>query len=209
MTVTSTKPPAKANDAREKPAPKSNEQRARAKEDATARKRSLRIAVDVAIEQIDDIIEALAREQGIGFTQACNYVHLGGRVFKGRRRPTIQNAYRFCWARVEDGRCMYINRFIATFVLTPLFPGTEADGGQIAEAVRIINDTKNNSDEYKTLSQDDQETLIMLLQEDRDQKETGVVGKPQLRLHDIRTTMEKVHIEVCSLSLHTDFSSSF
>jgi hypothetical protein len=85
--------------------PKSNEQRAQEKEHNLARKRKLKAAIDAAIEQIDDIIEGLAAETGIGFTKACNYVHLGGRIFKGRRRPTIQNAYRFCSARVEDGRC--------------------------------------------------------------------------------------------------------
>jgi hypothetical protein len=87
---------------------KSDEQRAQEKEHKLARKVKIKAAVDVAIDQIDDIIEGLAAETGIGFKQACSYVHLGGRIFKGRRRPSIQNAYRFCSARVEDGRCEYM-----------------------------------------------------------------------------------------------------
>jgi hypothetical protein len=83
------------------------------------------------------------------------------------------------------------------------FPGTESDGEQIAEAVRIIKDSEKNKDEYKSLSGNDQAKLIALLQGDRDQRETGIVGKTQLRLHDIRTTMEKVEIEVsCPFSPH-------
>jgi hypothetical protein len=105
MTVTSTSELGVKSKGRAKPAPKSDEQRAKEKEDNLARKMKLNAAIDVAINQIDEIIGALADEYNIGFTQASSYVHLGGRIFKDRRRPTIQNAYRFCWARVEDGRC--------------------------------------------------------------------------------------------------------
>jgi hypothetical protein len=77
-----------------------------------------------------------------------------------------------------------------------LFSGKESDGGQIAEAVRIIKDSKKNKDEYKSLSEHDQATLVALLQGDRDQRDTGIVGKSQLRLHDVCTTMEKVDAEV-------------
>ncbi|KAI0245242.1 hypothetical protein BJV78DRAFT_1158872 [Lactifluus subvellereus] len=169
MTVTSTSELGVKSRGRAKPAPKSDEQRAKEKEDNLARKMKLNAAIDVAINQIDEIIEALADEYNIGFTQACSYVHLGGRIFKDRRRPTIQNAYRFCWARVEDGRW------------------TESD------------------DEYKSLSRNDQAKLIALLQGDRDQRETGIVGKSQLRLHDIRTTMEKVEIELGNLHMRSGF----
>ena len=85
--------------------PKSNEQRVQEKEHNLARKRKLKATIDAAIEQINNIIEGLATETGIGFTKACNYVHLGGHIFKGHQHPTIQNTYRFCSMRVEDGRC--------------------------------------------------------------------------------------------------------
>ncbi|KAI0245000.1 hypothetical protein BJV78DRAFT_1159290 [Lactifluus subvellereus] len=183
MTVSSTSEPRVKSKARAKPAPKSDEQHAREKEDNITRKMKLKAAIDTAIGQIDDIIGALADEYNIGFSQACSYVHLGARVFKDRRRPTIQNAYRFCWARVEDGRWK------------------ESDGGQIAEAVRIVKDSEKNEDEYRSLSESDQAILIALLQGDRDQRDTGIVGKSQLRLHDIRTTMEKVDTERVSIFL--------
>jgi Pup-like protein len=120
MTVSSTTEPGVKSKPRAKPAPKSDEQRAKEKEDNLTRKTKLKAAIDVAIDQIDNIIEALADEYNIGFSQACNYVHLGGRVFKDRRRPTIQNAYSFCWARVEDGRCECAYPFATVF--SPSFP---------------------------------------------------------------------------------------
>jgi hypothetical protein len=96
MTVSSTSEPRVKSKARAKPAPKSDKQRAREKEDNITRKMKLKAAIDTAIGQIDDIIGALADEYNIGFSQACSYVHLGAHVFKDRRCPTIQNAYRFC-----------------------------------------------------------------------------------------------------------------
>lgn len=88
-----------------KSAPRSEEQRASAKADAALKKVKLKVAVDVASEAIDRIIEDLADEHNLTVEYASTLVHLGGRVFKDRRRPSIQNAYRFCLARVEDGRC--------------------------------------------------------------------------------------------------------
>ncbi|KAH9966230.1 hypothetical protein BGW80DRAFT_1462373 [Lactifluus volemus] len=168
---------------------KSDEQRAQEKEHKLARKVKIKAAVDVAIDQIDDIIEGLAAETGIGFKQACSYVHLGGRIFKGRRRPSIQNAYRFCSARVEDGRW------------------NESDGVLIADAIRIMNELKQNKDSngYKSLSKDDQDTLITLLQEDRDRRDTGVVGKRNLNAQDIRSTMERIGDELEHLNSRSGF----
>jgi hypothetical protein len=37
---------------------------------------------------------------------------------------------------------------------------------------------------------------VALLQENRDTRDTGIVGKPQVQLQDIRTTMDKVVVEV-------------
>ncbi|KAI0247021.1 hypothetical protein BJV78DRAFT_1285900 [Lactifluus subvellereus] len=187
MTVTSTSKLGVKSKGRAKPAPKSDKQHAKEKEDNLARKMKLNAAINVAINQIDEIIEALADEYNIGFTQACSYVHLGGHIFKDCRHPTIQNVYRFCWAQVEDGRW------------------TESDGEQIAEAVHIIKDSEKNKDKYKSLSRNDQAKLIALLQGNRDQRETGIVGKSQLRLHDICTTMEKVEIELGNLHMCSGF----
>jgi hypothetical protein len=63
---------------------KSNEQHAQEKEYNLTRKRKLKATIDATIEQIDDIIKGLAAETGISFTKACNYVHLGGHILKGR-----------------------------------------------------------------------------------------------------------------------------
>jgi hypothetical protein len=87
------------------PAPKTDKQRTQQKAQNIAKKQRLNTAICSTIEKIDELIGALADEYDIGFAQACNYVHLGGRIFKDRRRPSIQNAYRFCLARVEDERC--------------------------------------------------------------------------------------------------------
>jgi hypothetical protein len=89
-----------------------------------ARQKSLKAGVAAAIEAIDGIIEDLADEHEIAFEKASMLVHVGigdvGRVFDDRQRrhrrpPSIGNAYRFCRARVEDGRCQCRNRSFATF----------------------------------------------------------------------------------------------
>jgi hypothetical protein len=90
---------------RPKPAPKTAEQRAAIKADSLQKKLRLKAGIKEAMGAIEKIIEDLADEHEIPFDHACTYVHLGGRVFKDRRRPSIQNAYRYCLARVEDGRC--------------------------------------------------------------------------------------------------------
>jgi hypothetical protein len=68
----------------------------------------------------------------------------------------------------------------------------------IADAIQIMNELKQNKDSngYKSLSKDDQDTLITLLQEDRDRRDTGVVGKRNLNVQDIRSTMERIGDEV-------------
>jgi hypothetical protein len=85
------------------------------KADALAGKQKLKADIAAAIEAIDRIIEELADEHEITFERASTLVHLGGRILKDRRRPSIQNAYRFCLARVEDGRCQLHRRFTPTF----------------------------------------------------------------------------------------------
>jgi ribosomal protein L7Ae-like RNA K-turn-binding protein len=90
---------------RPKPAPKSEEQRAREKADAAKKKVKLKAGITAATEAINKIIEDLADEHEVTFEYASTMVHLGGRVFKDRRRPSIQNAYWFCLACVEDRRC--------------------------------------------------------------------------------------------------------
>jgi|SRR6266850_5565576 len=79
----------------------------RAKEEA--QQKSLKAGVAAAIEAIDGIIEDLADEHEIAFEKASMLVHIGignvDRVIEDPRPPSIGNAYRFCRARVEDGRC--------------------------------------------------------------------------------------------------------
>ncbi|KAI0258203.1 hypothetical protein BC834DRAFT_847530 [Gloeopeniophorella convolvens] len=157
---------------------KTSEQRAQEREDAAAKKQRLNAAVASTVDQINTIIEALADEHNIPFDHACNLVHLGGHVFKERRRPTIQNAYRYCAARVDDGRWE-----------------VSASTGLKAEAIRIITDSRKRGGDYRGVTEVDQVTLIQLLQDNRDLRETGVVDKPQLQLHDVRTTMAKVGVE--------------
>jgi hypothetical protein len=105
MTINSTSDSKRKTNFRAKSTTQTDQQRAQEKARNVDKKQRLNAAITATIEKIDDLIEGLADEYGINFSQACNYVHLGGRVFKDRRRPSIQNAYRFCWARVMDGRC--------------------------------------------------------------------------------------------------------
>jgi hypothetical protein len=89
-----------------------SEGRARGEE---AQQKSLKAGVAAAIEAIDGIIEDLADEHEIAFEKASMLVHIGigngnvDRVIEDPRHPrpppSIGNAYRFCRARVEDGRC--------------------------------------------------------------------------------------------------------
>jgi hypothetical protein len=92
---------------RRRAVPKTDEERARQKADKIEKQIKLKVAIAAAIDTIDTIINDLADEHRITFERASMLVHLGGRVFKDRRRPSIQNAYQFCLARVEDGRCKY------------------------------------------------------------------------------------------------------
>jgi hypothetical protein len=85
--------------------PKTDEERAHQKADTIEKKIKLKVAIVVAIEAIDKIINDLVDEHRITFERASMLVHLGGCIFKDRRRPSIQNAYQFCLAHVEDGRC--------------------------------------------------------------------------------------------------------
>ncbi|KAI0257914.1 hypothetical protein BC834DRAFT_848213 [Gloeopeniophorella convolvens] len=89
---------------RPKPVPKSAQQKEKEKLDAENKKIKQKEAVRVAIDATTKIIKDLADENEFAFNHACHLVHLGGCVFKERRRPTIQNVFRFCSARVEDGR---------------------------------------------------------------------------------------------------------
>jgi hypothetical protein len=86
-----------------KPAPKNEQQHASAKADAIEKKLKLKAGITTAMEKIEKIIKNLADVHEIPFDHACTLVHLGGRVFKDQRRPSIQNVYRYCLAHVEDG----------------------------------------------------------------------------------------------------------
>lgn len=83
-------------------------------------------------------------------------------------------------------------------LLTQLYNtlGNVEDTPEKASAIDIIERCKQSSNDYKTLSEDDQGVLLTLLQENHDTRDTGVVGKPQVQLQDIRTTMDKVAVEV-------------
>ena len=97
------------------------------------------------------------------------------------------------WRTEDVSPLMY---FSAAFGLILPLSGNEGDGALITDAIRIINELKQSNDDYKSLSKDDQATLITLLQEDRDRRDTGVIGKTHLKAHDIRATMERVSDEV-------------
>jgi hypothetical protein len=74
-------------------APTTDQQRTQQKAHNVVKKQRLNTAISSTIEKIDELIGALTDEYNIGFSQARSYVHLGGRIFKERRRPSIQNAY--------------------------------------------------------------------------------------------------------------------
>ena len=74
--------------------------------------------------------------------------------------------------------------------------GNVEDTPEKANAIDIIERCKHSSNDYKTLSEDDQGVLLAILQENCDARDTGVIGKPQVQLQDIQTTMDKVAVEV-------------
>ena len=86
--------------------------------------------------------------------------------------------------------------FATVFGLILPLLGNEADGMLIANAIWIVNELKESNDNYKSLSKDDQATLIMLLQENCDHRDMGIIGKTHLKAHDIQATMEWVSDEV-------------
>ncbi|KAI0246008.1 hypothetical protein BJV78DRAFT_1286850 [Lactifluus subvellereus] len=205
MTVTSTTGPGVKSKSKAcaKPALKSDEQRTKEKEDNVARKVKLKAAINIAISQIDDIIELWwmsTTSHSIKPAAMSTWVDASSRIANTPpSRMRIDSVGHEL--KTED---VSAYPFFSSQLNSP-FPGTESDGGQIAEAVRIIKNSEKNQDEYKSLSRDDQATLIALLQGDRDQRETGIVGKSQLRLHDICTTMEKVDTELKNLHTRSRF----
>lgn len=106
MTIATIDPkPKDSKTPRLKPAPRSDEQRAAEKADRLAKKVKLNEQIVQANEAIDKIIGQVSEDSGQPFDYIANLVHLGGRVYKNRRKPTIHNAISFASARVEDGRC--------------------------------------------------------------------------------------------------------
>jgi hypothetical protein len=97
------------------------------------------------------------------------------------------------WRTEDVSPLMY---FSAVFGLILPLSGTEGDGTLITDAIQIINKLKQSNDDYKSLSKDNQATLITLLQEDHDRRDMGVIGKTYLKAHDIRVTMEWVSDKV-------------
>ncbi|KAH9955333.1 hypothetical protein BGW80DRAFT_1258233 [Lactifluus volemus] len=185
MTIVTTEDSKKKH--RPKPLPKSDQERASAKAQATEKKVKLNAAIKAAIEVIDKIIEDLADEHEITFDHASTMVHLGGRVFKDRRRPSIQNAYRFCLARIEDGRW-----------------NVEEHPEKIG-VIGIIEKCKQSGSDYKSLSEADQEVLLALLQENRDKRDTGIVGKPSVAQQDIRTSLDHITQKLANLNQRSNF----
>jgi predicted transposase YdaD len=74
--------------------------------------------------------------------------------------------------------------------------GNADDSPERAEAIHIIQKSRQNSRDYKTVSKVNQGALLALLQESHNVQETGIVGQLQIQLQDIQTTMEKVNMEV-------------
>jgi hypothetical protein len=187
---------------RVKPAePKSKEQCTQDKSDMLARKQKLKAGIASAIEAIDRLIKELADEHEITFEKASTLVYLSGHVFKDHQQPSIQNAYQFCLMRVKDGRCQYdIFSTLFFFIVGPYDAlGNVDDSPERVEAIRIIQKSRQNGRDYKTVSKVDQGALLALLQESHDVRETGIIGQPQIQLQDIQTMMEKVNMEVCHI----------
>lgn len=85
---------------------------------------------------------------------------------------------------------------VVILVLKGVILGHVNDSPERAEAIRIIQQSRRDGGDYKNLSKADQGTLLALLQENRDARETVIIGKPQLQHQDIRTTMVNVNTEV-------------
>jgi hypothetical protein len=74
--------------------------------------------------------------------------------------------------------------FFSLLDLTILL-GNVDDSPKRAEAISIIQKSRQNGGDYKTVSKVDQGALLALLQESCDMWETGIVGQPQIQLQDI------------------------
>ena len=93
---------------------------------------------------------------------------------------------------------------ILTVPVTHLYKdlGNTESTPEKAEAIVIIERCKKNNDKYKSLSEDDQDILLAILQKYRDTCDTGIVGKPKVQLQDIWTTLDSVGREVCICTVH-------
>jgi hypothetical protein len=93
---------------------------------------------------------------------------------------------------------------ILTVPVTHLYDdlGNTESTPEKAEAIAIIKRCKKNNNEYKSLSEDNQDILLAILQEYRNTCDTGIVGKPEVQLQDIRTTLDSVGREVCICTVH-------
>ncbi|KAA1471646.1 hypothetical protein DENSPDRAFT_880658 [Dentipellis sp. KUC8613] len=188
MTIATIDPkPKDSKTPRLKPAPKTDEQRAAEKADRLAKKVKFNEQITQAISDIDKVISQVSEDSGQPFDYIANLVHLGGRVYKNRRKPTIHNAVSFASARIEDGRWK---------------PG---DSPSIDLAIEIITRVRDAGNSYQDLSQDDKDLLISLLEAHRKACDTGVVGNTQLQMQDIRTTLEKVRVELSNLHIRSGF----
>ena len=102
--------------------------------------------------------------------------------------------------RVENGRCKcnipFIICFSALIYLVYILGNAEAHSEKVT-AIGIIERCKQSGDEYKTLSETDQEVLLALLQENHAKQDKGIIGKPNVAQQDIQTTMDHVTREVC------------
>ncbi|KAI0259059.1 hypothetical protein BC834DRAFT_846978 [Gloeopeniophorella convolvens] len=88
--------------------------------------------------------------------------------------------------------------------------GSDNDAREkVLDAVRIIKagQQEHGADfDYKHLSEDNKATLLTLLQENRDQRDIGVVGNANRQQQDIRTTMDKVALELQNLHNRSHFN---
>jgi hypothetical protein len=201
MTIDSQPDSKKRERSRKSPIEKTKEQIEREKADRLEKKQELARGIEVYIERINILIEECAEELGLNFEDACNKLHLGGRVYKDRRSVNSYNVWLFCSARVDDERCLSSNIYLTSNRLLVLSGKSSDADPRHAQAISVVKHIQDTKGTHKDLTEEEGDLLNSLLEADRIAKDTGIVGKPMLQLHDVRTTMDKVGTEVSVLSL--------
>jgi hypothetical protein len=79
--------------------------RVQQKVDAQQRAKDLADDIELALVEIDDVVDTLAQKHNKTVEFVQEQLHLGGHVLKQQRAPGINNAFAYCEARCESDEC--------------------------------------------------------------------------------------------------------